>query len=601
LDNLAALRNVIEGVFNNPAVRALAPARTTPPLPMPALGSTVSSASLHDHHNLEIKTVTEVGNRPCTIETDIYLFAPRSFELNAIGKAELRKDVRTRLRLSIPVRGDQDSFVFENALRNVQRTLELITTKGPNVAPIEDLAHPLCEELMETLKDLTAFISESLKNGAGEQARLLINTDALMSTPLVRANALRSVRQKLEVAQDFVERARELKIEESTETEGIAQILKLFDEYISQLYVQFLGALHAELHKHENVQYEGSDEPSAVARVEHSALLELLFVCQTKEAKHRANPQRGGAQNPTDLDREQRLVRLGQLKKFFQSKTFVDVSSRPPPRLFTESTAAAGTALAGIIATLVERVSKPDISNMAFQGLFVVFFGVIIYTLRDRMKDRVKTILNEKAIERMPDSQHHLIAREKKMGLTREWFRVTTLNSLVPQVRKLRKSAFASELEGRLHEDVFHCRRIQDVSASDVAVENSQAIHRTLYENTRLNLERHLKLMDDPFKDMTDLDFDGKVLLSRSHKVYHFYLCIRNRCYPTKIESKLTRVSRYARAIFLRPALFKKIGLNTAPKSNGVDAKDANLQHRLYRVVLDKTGLVRIEEISSGT
>src|SRR4051812_14291739 len=89
---------MLKSVFAPIAKAAKVPTLTHGPSLPPANATSV--VTRHDHHNIEIKTVSELGMSPSTVETDLYLFIPRNFELTTVGKSELSKDFRSRMRLS---------------------------------------------------------------------------------------------------------------------------------------------------------------------------------------------------------------------------------------------------------------------------------------------------------------------------------------------------------------------------------------------------------------------------------------------------------------------------------------------------------------------
>jgi hypothetical protein len=180
----------------------------------------------------------------------------------------------------------------------------------------------------------------------------------------------------------------------------------------------------------------------------------------------------------------------------------------------------------------------------------------------------------------LPDFEQQLMANDRKIGRVKEWFRLRSAAELPEPIKELRKFASSHEMEKRLPEDVVHCRKIQELGAS-VRVDASNnrmkkgdvTSTRSLHENTRINIERYLKHMDDPFKELTDLDVDGRFCQSLSHRVYHFYLCVKTVSRPA--ESRLARH-------------LQSIGASAPPKRE---------QTLLYRVVLDKNGIVRLEDL----
>src|SRR5690606_33128615 len=118
-----------------------------------------------------------------------------------------------------------------------------------------------------------------------------------------------------------------------------------------------------------------------------------------------------------------------QLKKFFQSTTFVDITRQQSAKKISESTATIGTAVAAIIAASVEQFGRGHASaDVAWQGLSLLSLGVIVYVLRDRMKDWAKRKFHQKALKFLPDFEQRLIAKDRKIGRVKEWFQILTSN-----------------------------------------------------------------------------------------------------------------------------------------------------------------------------
>jgi hypothetical protein len=359
-------------------------------------------------------------------------------------------------------------------------------------------------------------------------------------------------------------------------------VLALLDEYTSQLFVKFLGNLRQDLSR---IAPPPAVESSLDYHASRRQLDQFFDQLQEREAQHRRRFSASGIDEESDLERERRLVRLSHLKKFFQSHTFIEVSREQAAKRISESTAAIGTASAGIIAAMVEQFSRPEIKNFATQSLIVVSFGVLIYVLRDRMKDWAKGLLLKKASKFLPDFELQLMAKERRIGNVKEWFRFTSAKDLPSDVFKLRQVAAASAMERKLPEDIFHCHKIQEVDGTALQASKPLPTHRALHENTRINLERYLKHMDDPFKDLTDLDASGRFTRSRSHRVYHFYLCVKTASRPKdgieKMRARFSPLRLLARQAHSTPST----------------TVTAETQIQIYRIVLDKTGVVRLEDL----
>ena len=438
------------------------------------------------------------------------------------------------------------------------KALEDSELAGELIADINTL---LANEVLEAVKDLCAIIGESLKHGAIEHCRQFLISQTLMATPHAKNAGLETLCKNVGTVHQMIDRARSAA---TSKLQSVNSVFCFFDEFISQLYVQYLSAIRSEFVK----IGPPKDETATEIYLENRKRLEKqLNALQEKEAQHRLIFSQGSSSaEENDLDRERRLVRMSHLKKFFQSKTFIDVNRRESAKKITESTATIGTAIAALVAALLESYSRHSMANAAFNGVIVISLGVIFYTLRDRLKDWTKNRFQEKALKMFPDYQQLLVARDKRIGIAKEWFHLMHSKDLPEEVKDLRKSSSASEMEKRLPEDIFHCRKVQEVNATGIANAKQHIFSQALHENTRINFERYLKHMDDPFKEIVDLDKAGNFRKLRSHRVYHFYLCVKT---------------------------------VTKPLDKGSKNSPRREQTLLYRIILDKRGVVRLENLGA--
>lgn len=81
-----------------------------------------------------------------------------------------------------------------------------------------------------------------------------------------------------------------------------------------------------------------------------------------------------------------------------------------------------------------------------------------------------------------------------------------------------------------------------------------------MQETLRINIQRYLKFLDDPMKDITVLDQRGRFTRKTSSKMYYFYAVVKY-----------------------------------ATQSNG---NDTEKQMHLYRIVLNKNGIQKVIDCS---
>jgi len=339
-------------------------------------------------------------------------------------------------------------------------------------------------------------------------------------------------------------------------------VLTLLQEYTTSLYVKYLSEVQNELSKCPTTRFEGQHYATAISRLE-----DILDLLSRRESLYAPIGGTRQEQAPTDEERESYLVRLSQLKKFFQSKMFVDVSRRPRDKRVAETTAFVGTAIAGLSAACLQQLYIPSSGEIAVSGFLLLGLGVFVYTIRDRVKDWLKVTLAKKASAWIPDVEETLWLDGRTIGVNKEWSRIQTSKNLTAAVKSLRRKACKTEVETELPEEVFCWKRWQQLPKSL----DSRNTELALQENVRINLERYLKFMDDPFKELAVLDRAGQFTRFRSRRVYHFYLAVRS-----TVQSGTNRASiQYWPE---RPAM-----------------------QQIYRVVVNKKGIDRIETIDDFT
>jgi hypothetical protein len=503
--------------------------------------------SRHDDHSLEIKAWVEPGNADYQTELDVFIFIPNSFQVCRWSKLELSQDFRSRVRLALPARGEES----EGTVRASQ---EVLAQARRLLSHVGSLSEPgVLEQTSEDYKQVGGIVSELLKHRASAHRRRFVMAHSL-SIPVEQRS--RELQRLLIEVDQTVELLKSLRRQFGELATLCDPILPLLDEYVSNFYVQYLGKLRTAMGQVDPVAREKADS------VEYHAVwqqfTDRLGNLQRDEAqyRHKFTHRVEHAQSP--VDQEQAVIRLSQLKKFFQSRMFVDVSLHSPSHRFLETTAIAGTALAGFAWAGLQFFSRPEIAQTANHGVFVFSFAVITYVLRDRIKDRAKVSLHRRVQKWLPDIDQQLEAGGRVIGSIREWFQLQTRHALPDSVKEMRLRASRAEIDRNLPEDVLHIRKVITVHPQ-AAREAGWA----LQENTRINVERYLKLMDDPIKELAVLDTTGELTRLQSRRVYHFHVGI-------ELRSQLL----------------------SSPQA------ERRATQQLYRVILDKDGIDRLERVN---
>jgi hypothetical protein len=474
-----------------------------------------SEVSRHDLHNLEIKTTLEPGKDHPGFTAELYLFFPRSFRITYWTKAEIAADYDFRVRLAAPVRD-----TGRNALDQL-------------LAKFESLAGKLEEEaaLIEVVQSLGCLMSEALKSRGTVDAKEIFYAHSLLLPEVQREKSLHAVLDSMKSAAEEIANIRQCLARSDF---GLASFVRALEEYLHYLYIQYLWKIDTELAGIQATHASNADAgmfQKCRNEIEHA-------LAQLRLNELQYNGMRGLPGDRAGDDRQ--MARLSQLKKFFQSSTFLETRRSVPFKKLAEPAAIVGTAIAGFWAVLFDLIHKPGLSHLGFRGSAVISLGVLTFVFKDRLKDQMKALVSRKLSQYLPDSQCTLMLDGKLMGLVKEWRSFYSYAKLPAAIRTLRQRAFEHEVEQWIPEDLW-CHR-------DEIEFEPQARHArgglTMQKVLRINFERFLKYLDDPIKDIPTLKSDGSIRLEKGRRLYEVYLAVSHRPLgsPTLLSSELFRI-----------------------------------------------------------
>jgi hypothetical protein len=499
------------------------------------------SVKRHDDHNLELKTLFNFSGTEQEAHLGFYLFFPQSVQMREVEKSDLFSDFYSRQRLFIPLSQSMDSRETAMALDEIKRLLALMSVPGFD---------PLVEDqLTSVVQVVGGIVGETLKARTSKIKRDLLLIHSI-SHQVVNANIFNDISIQLD---DLTEVMCAVRAVTDASWTLKSPVINLLDEYIHHVFIETLGKIDFELSRFQ----KNVSESERSKFVEGWRQLHLqLSLLQKKEVhfqkKHNLTPSNLKSDDSSEL----LLVRLGQMKKFFQSKMFIDVQKSQSLKKFSEPTAALAACFAGITAATIQQFGNPDYFQLSLQGVSLLFFAMGLYALRDRIKDFAKNFLNKRISKYIPDYEYELKDKDVPIGRIKEWLKTLRTLDLPEDVLHKRKSASVSEAESFLKEDVLYLKRIYGLSAREKNGDKQLSLQETL----RINIQRYLKFLDDPMKDITVLDQRGRFTRKTSSKMYYFYAVV-----------------------------------NYATKSKGVEIEK---QMHLYRVVLNKNGIQKVIECS---
>lgn len=486
----------------------------------------------HDPHNLDVKLSFDGGSAETRAEVSFFFYMPSNVHLFDLDKSKLQADFDCRARLAY---SRQDHATAESFKTEQDRLIESL--------------HALIEngqELPEFMvRTYGAMLSETVRSLGGRCKKSLLLTHSLMAQIKNPNRALKVLAVEIERTWKLHEPVRVLISRPLLEKSSVLIIL---ERYIHQVYVDFLGDLLETL---QEIQRSVKDPERFQTGWEE---LDRIFTqCKTQEFEH------SRLSAPLDqISEELTLLRLSHMKKYFQSTTFVEVNRKESLRRFSEPAAALGAAMAAILVTLVDHFRTPgSLAAGGAQGIALIAAGVALYTIKDVLKDRMRNFTLSKLTRVVPDQETELFIEKKKIGLVKEWFTKLRSTEVPAECARLRRDACVSESEKHLAEHVLSYRKSIHLKREEKALNN-----RAYQETLRVNIERHLKYLDDPLKSFRLLGLDGSLNRVESHRVYHFHLGVQGHA---TIGADKVQISRF------------------------------------FRIVIDKNGIHRVDSLFSPT
>jgi len=469
--------------------------------------------SRHDHHNLEVKTHFAVSDG-LTGQVDLFLFLPKSFLAAQVRKEKLMMDFRSRCRLSVRLPAEAHAMALRNELSDL---LDRIDREDS-----PEIARRFAANAAEILRWLGRKHRDLAKKAHGDELET-----QLESTGAWRDELRRKLAPKTEA--------------------GHSSLFRLLDEYLSYLFVQYLAELKDGV----------ACDPN---RLTSRARAQLVHF-ERSEKEYWEKKGFGSSGDRPSGKGEEHLLRLSHLKKFFQSKMFVDVEKGRTVERMAEPFAAAGAGCAALWMAFFQGSVGPRAAEFGLGGSAVITTGVFAYIMKDRIKEWGKRYFIHRASNYFPDIRQKLFVEKKEIGATREWLRISSRGGMSEEVNRLRRECSLSELEHELPEDVIHYRVEREVKAVHLpGVGRDWAFQDVL----RINLNRYLRGLDDPYKEVALFDGAGELTRSRCHRAYPLTMIVVSRAEPLK-------------------------------KGEGMSQ---GLRHLVFRIWLDKTGIDHVEKIA---
>jgi hypothetical protein len=315
---------------------------------------------------------------------------------------------------------------------------------------------------------------------------------------------------------------------------------------------------------------------NAIKELDSPEITQQIHTIFSQESSYRNENQIINLDGVDDeATRERYYYRLGLLKKYVLEVLYLQRKNIKKEKAYRNMIAAFGAALAAIWAGMadiqrIQMVGNPTGNDAWVRLVAILFLGVIAYVFKDRIKELTKEYVNLKLKRYLPDFDILMFYKyfdknneEKKqfMGSCKEFFRYLDKQDVVPEIAYIRDISNRSELDPARDEVILHYSKkinfpIHSSGQNGINIE-------FIRDMARFDISEFLNKLDNPKKTLSYFDsLKGSVLIE-APKVYHINIVFRYASYYQK--NKVTHA--------------------------------ANFEFERVRLVLNKKGIVRIEEV----
>lgn len=448
-----------------------------------------NSVKIHDNFSLEIKSIYEnTSKRKKTkYDTITYLFIPNGLHINnqTYPKTKFYNDVKVYIRYNA------SEYTLEEIINLKTGPLNLFIKSVKNIVKEKS-----------TKKNILDFEAKVKLLGA------ILNNSLKLQTHYFKFQKLADLQLS---NQEFFNQLKEILhiyrtqipiIENSSLDENIKNIIKLGDEYLSNISNYYTIQL---LEHFKKISTEKSD-------------LKIIIQFIKEEQEYRKT-QNFDISKDDDYYDETLLHKRSQLKKYIDGVLFLTRDVRKDGAFVEQSVFAIAAGLAMVFSTGIAFYYQQVYGNFTLPFFIALVVG---YMFKDRIKASIGLLFISKASSffydykiKIKDLQNNLI------GITKENFVFVPFEKLGPKVKKHRvKDGYLDADYDFYGEQIIQYKRKIEVYPKKFGQEISDKRLNSLVDITRISFNRFITQMDDPKKSYSILK-KGKIINRVGNKIYH--------------------------------------------------------------------------------
>ncbi|MBN1216897.1 MAG: hypothetical protein JXA99_15835 [Candidatus Lokiarchaeota archaeon] len=428
---------------------------------------------------------------------DAFFFIPKSLQINkgTYNKEQFFYDLHNRIRFKTPKMFIKDILDDDNILSPLS-IIKKALNQSVNKTHIDNL-------IQRELRILASIIKTSLK----DKLHFFLRNYKLQKKISFLLNILE---EYILIIREFKDQLINLKILiiNYNPSEELNDTIKYSEEYISlqieMFFTKILTKLGESLYESQKNLLIQSIENEQSYRIEQKSRLII----------------------DERSDNEAFIYHEGIMKKYVQGVLYLKKKEKKPQETSLELFYSIGAGLAMFISLFfgIFLYSHLEEYSLPFIGL-----AVVVYTLRDRIKDHIRKFSQKAIILYLPDKKTDIMDGfyNEKIGICREKMYFPEINKIPKEILDIRKLSNKSSIETEGKPEVCLAYR-KKITLSSKKINKMHTRHKDILDITKFNIHYFLHYADDPYHNIVSWRSTDKKLEKYSmSKVYHLNIIFK--------------------------------------------------------------------------
>ncbi|MFP4459043.1 MAG: hypothetical protein ACLFSQ_05595 [Candidatus Zixiibacteriota bacterium] len=264
---------------------------------------------------------------------------------------------------------------------------------------------------------------------------------------------------------------------------GLIDNLSHIDEYISYMLESNWSEVYQSLYGDKEFKY----------------ITNSISETLNAEIEYRQNTNyRIPSQERGDI-KEYFVYRLGVLKKYIQKQLYLNEKYVKSKNYLMQIIAMSAAGLAAFVALMLESMKNIISPVIGIPAGALVLASVLIYILKDRIKDLIKAIIGKKALQKYDRERVVIIPSKHRevFAKTKESITISKKDKINPNIRQMRNADLTFDIDRTKLEDVVYYSKLISIDWKKLE-KNIPSIISGLKEIYRFNLSDFMTTMDDP-------------------------------------------------------------------------------------------------------